>query len=94
MPTYLIERNIPGAAQLTDDDLQGITTTSNAAVSDLGRPYTWRHSYVAGDKIYCVHEAESADDIREHARLGGFPADLVTEVASVFGTTGPREMPV
>lgn len=94
MPTYIIEREIPGAAQLTDDDLRGISATSNEAVAELSRPYTWRHSYVAGDKIYCVHEAETADDVMEHARLGGFPANRVTEVAGVFGSSGPREMPV
>ena len=63
-------------------------------MSDLSRPYTWRHSYVAGDKIYCVHEAESADDVLEHAHRGGFPANLVTEVARVFDSTGPRGLPV
>ena len=49
---------------------------------------------MAGDKIYCVHQAESPDDILEHARRGGFPANLVAEVTAVFGTGGPREMPV
>lgn len=93
MPTYLIEREIPGASKLTDDELRGITRKSNAAVEDLQRPYTWCHSYVAGDKIYCVHQAESADVIKEHSRLGGFPANLVVEVAAVFGSAGPRELP-
>ena len=82
MPTYLIEREIPGASQLTDDEIRGITTKSNDVVAGLERPYTWHHSYVAGDKIYCVHEAESAEVILEHARRGGFPANLVAEVAA------------
>ncbi|MEY2515154.1 MAG: hypothetical protein QOJ89_2512 [bacterium] len=94
MPTFLIERDIPGASGLTDEELRGITQKSNDVVAGLSRPYTWRHSYVAGDKIYCVHEAESAEDVLEHARCGGFPADLVAEVAAVFGSSGPREMPV
>jgi hypothetical protein len=93
MPTYLIEREIPGASQLTEDELRGITAKSNEVVDGLERPYTWRHSYVAGDKIYCVHEAESAEDVLEHARLGGFPANLVTEVSSVIDSSGPRELP-
>lgn len=93
MPTYLIERNIPGASSLTREDLFGITETSNTAVAGLGKPYTWRYSFVAGDKVYCVHDAESEDVIREHARSGGFPADLVVEVAAVFDSTGPRELP-
>jgi Protein of unknown function (DUF4242) len=94
MPTFIIEREVPGASKLTDAELRGITATSNDAVESLQRPYTWRHSYVAGDKIYCVHEAENADVIREHARKGGFPANLVEEVTAVFDRTGPRELPV
>jgi hypothetical protein len=94
MPTFLIEREIPGASELTDDELRGITTKSNDVVDGLFRPYTWRHSYVAGDKIYCVHDAERAEDVLEHARGGGFPANLVAEVAAVFDSTGPRELPV
>ena len=74
MPTFVIEREIPGASKLADEELRGITTKSNDAVAELSRPCTWRHSYVSGDKIYCVHEAGSADDILEHARGGGFPA--------------------
>lgn len=93
MPTYLIEREIPGAANLTDDELRGITQKSNDVVADLNRPYTWRHSYVAGDKIYCVHEAENAEDVLEHARCGGFPANLVSEVSATFDSTGPRDLP-
>jgi len=94
MPTFLIEREIPGASRLTDDELRGITQTSNNAVDALERPYTWCHSYVAGDKIYCVHQAESAELILEHARRGGFPANLVAEVTAVFDSTGPRDLPV
>jgi len=93
MPTYLIEREIPGASKLTEDELRGITATSNDAVAGLSRPYTWRHSYVAGDKIYCVHDAETADDVLEHARCGGFPANLVAEVSAAFDSTGPRALP-
>jgi hypothetical protein len=93
MKTFLIEREIPGAAALTDDELRAITSTSNDAVASLRKPYTWLHSYVAGDKIYCVHQAEDADVVREHARTGNFPANLVVEVASVFDSTGPRELP-
>ena len=93
MKTYLIEREIPGASQLTDEELRGVTTTSNDAVASLDKPYKWLHSYVAGDKVYCVHQAESAEVIKEHATAGGFPANLVVEVASVFDSTGPRDLP-
>ena len=67
MKTYVIEREIPGAGELTHDELRGITSTSNDAVETLEKPYTWLHSYVAGDKVYCFHQAESAEVIREHA---------------------------
>jgi hypothetical protein len=85
MPTFLIEREIPGASELTDDELRGITTKSNDVVDGLSRPYTWRHSYVAGDKIYCLHETDDVESVREHARRGGFPADVVVTVAAEFG---------
>lgn len=85
MPKFVIERNIPGASDLTADQLRAIAAKSNAVVAGLGEPYTWLESFVAGDKIYCVHEAESAEAVYRHAREGGFPADKVTEVAAVIG---------
>jgi hypothetical protein len=85
MPRFIIERNIPGASTLSAQELKEISAKSNAVVAGLGRPYSWIASYVAGDKIYCVHEAESADVIYQHARKGGFPADMVTEIASTIG---------
>ena len=85
MQRFIIEREIPGASELTEQQLVEIAQTSNAAVDSLGVPYTWVNSYVAGDKVYCVHEAEDADTIREHARRGGFPANKVTAVANEFG---------
>ena len=90
MPTFVIERNIPGADKLTRDELKGISAKSCDVVAGLGVPYTWVTSYVAGDKIYCIHEAESADVIRRHAREGGFPADLVTEVSAIIGPATAR----
>jgi hypothetical protein len=85
MPKYLIERNVPGASKLTPTDLRNIATKSNSVVSNLGVPYTWENSYVAGDKIYCVHEAPDAETVYRHAREGGFPADMVTEIAAEIG---------
>lgn len=90
MPTFVIERNIPGADKLTQDELKGISAKSCDVVAGLRVPYKWVTSYVAGDKIYCVHEAESADVIRRHAREGGFPADLVTEVSAIIGPATAR----
>jgi len=85
MTRFLIEREIDGAHDLTQDDLATIARTSNDAVASLGVPYTWVTSYVAGDKIYCLHEAEDAETILEHARRGGFPVNLVSVVANQFG---------
>ena len=85
MPTYVIEREIPGADKLTADELRDISAKSNEVVSGLGVPYKWITSYVAGDKVYCVHEADSADVIERHSRTAGFPADKITEVAAVIG---------
>ena len=85
MPTYIIERNIPGADKLSADELKEISAKSNKVVANLGVPYEWITSYVAGNKIYCIHEAESEEVIRRHAREGGFPADSVTQVASIIG---------
>jgi hypothetical protein len=85
MKRFLIERQIPGASELTEEQLANIAAKSNDVVASLGVPYRWVTSYVAGDKIYCIHEAEDEETIREHARRGGFPANSVTPVANEFG---------
>lgn len=89
MPRFIIERNIPGANTLSAQELKDIAVKSNAVVAGLDEPYTWVTSYVAGDKIYCVHEAESAESIYKHAQEGGFPVDSVIEVsAEIDPSTG------
>lgn len=85
MPKYLIERSIPGASMLTRDELRDIAAKSNGVVAGLGVPYNWDQSFVAGDKIFCVHEAETPEAIRRHSELGGFPIDSITEIASTIG---------
>ncbi|WP_018503495.1 DUF4242 domain-containing protein [Parafrankia discariae] len=85
MPRFVIEREIPGAGNLSQEELAEIARTSNEAVASLGVPYTWVNSYVTDDKIYCVHEAEDAETILEHARRGGFPANNVSAVSNEFG---------
>lgn len=85
MKRFIIEREIPGASELTESQLAEISRTSNAAVASLDVPYKWVNSYVAGDKIYCVHEAMDEEAILEHARRGGFPANTVSVVANEFG---------
>jgi hypothetical protein len=85
MKRFIIEREIPGASDLTESQLAGIAATSNNAVASLGVPYRWVNSFVAGDKVYCVHEADDEETILEHARRGGFPANTVSVVAAEFG---------
>lgn len=84
MPQYIIERNIPGAGKLSPEELKGISQKSCDVLIEMGPEIKWEHSYVAGDKIYCVFNAPNADMIREHAKKGGFPADAVNEVANVI----------
>lgn len=85
MPIYFIERDIPGADKLTAQELKEISAKSNEVVARLGAPYKWSTSYVAGDKFYCVHEAENPEVIRRHASRGGFPVSKITQVAAVIG---------
>lgn len=90
MQQFIVERNIDGASTLSAQELADIAAKSNEVIDDRGVPYRWVTSYVAGDKIYCVHEAADAESIREHAQCGGFPADLVTPVAAVIGPDTAR----
>jgi len=84
MPKYVIEREVPGAANLSAEELQAISQTSNNVLKEMGKPYTWVQSYVAGDKLYCVHIAPDEETVREHARLGGFPVNSVAEVQAII----------
>ena len=85
MKRFIIEREIPGACDLTDSELAEISKKSNTAMASLGVPYRWVNSYVTGDKVYCIHEADDEDVIREHSRRGGFPANAVSVVANESG---------
>ncbi|KQW47353.1 hypothetical protein ASC77_12855 [Nocardioides sp. Root1257] len=85
MKRFIIEREIPGASNLSEAELADIAQASNDVVAGLEVPYTWVNSYVAGDKIYCVHETDEVETILEHARRGGFPANTVSVVANEFG---------
>ena len=87
MPKYLIEREVPNAATLTAADLKSMAQRSCAALRQLGPAIQWVQSFVTEDKITCVYIAPNPELIREHARLGGFPADRVLEVAAVIDPT-------
>jgi Protein of unknown function (DUF4242) len=80
MPQYVIEREIPGAGNLSDAELQAVARKSVGVLKDMGPEIKWLHSYVTGDKIYCVYLAPDEETVREHARRGGFPANRVSAV--------------
>ena len=87
MPKYIIEREIPNAAALSAAELKAISQRSCAVLQQLGPSIQWVQSFVTEDKITCVYIAPNADIIREHARLGGFPADRVLEVTTIIDPT-------
>lgn len=90
MPQYVIERTLPGAGDLSDEQVQGIAAKSNEVLD--GMPgVQWQESYVTQDKLYCVYVAPDEDSVREHAKRGGFPADSVEQVRRrIDPTTGGR----
>lgn len=85
MKKFIIERSVPGAGNMTSEELQAISKTSNSVISVLGKPYVWIESFVTGDKIYCIHEAENEEDIKEHGKCGSFPVDKIEEIKAVIG---------
>ena len=87
MPKYIIEREIPNAGALSATELKAISQKSCGVLRQLGPSIQWVQSFVTEDKITCVYIAPNADIIREHARLGGFPADRVLEVAMIIDPT-------
>ena len=81
---FIIEREIPGAGKLSPEELKGISRQSNGVLKELGPEITWLHSYVAGDKFYCVYTAPNEELVREHAVKGGFPANSVSQVSNII----------
>ena len=84
MPKFIIERTIPGAGKLSDQDFQGISQKSCGVLRDLGPEIQWVQSYVTDDKIYCVYQAPNEELIRKHAQQGGFPADHINKIHRVI----------
>ena len=87
MPKYLIEREIPGASQMSPQQLQGVAAKSCSVLRNLGPQIQWVQSYVTDNKIYCVYIAPNEEMVREHAKLGGFPANRVSRIDSVIDPT-------
>jgi hypothetical protein len=87
MPKFLIEREIPGAGNLSKQDLKEISQKSCGVLANMGPQIQWVESYVTADKVYCVYIAPNAEMVREHARQGGFPANRVSEIATIIDPT-------
>jgi hypothetical protein len=93
MPKYVIERELPGAGDLSSEQLQAISQKSCGVLRELGVEIQWLHSYVTGDKIYCVYIAPNEQIVREHAKRGGFPANRVSEVKEIIDPTTAEAKP-
>jgi hypothetical protein len=87
MPKYVIEREIPGAGNMTPEQLQAASQTSCGVLQKMGTQIQWQQSYVTGDKLYCIYIAPNEDMIREHAQQGGFPANRISEVKTIIDPT-------
>jgi Protein of unknown function (DUF4242) len=93
MPKYVIEREIPGAGELTDTQLREVSQKSVAVLKELGTQIQWLHSYVTGDKVYCVYFAMDEATIREHARRVGIPANRVSAVRRLIDPATAEALP-
>ena len=91
MPKYVIEREIPGAGNMSPQELQAVSQKSCSVLQNLGPQIQWIYSYVTGDKIYCIYIAPSEDMIRAHAQQGGFPANRISEVKTIIDPTTAEE---
>ena len=87
MPKFVIEREIPGAGDLSSEDLHGISEKSCDVLRELGPQVQWVQSYVTDNKIYCIYIAPDEASVRKHAEMGGFPANSVSEVRTVIDPT-------
>jgi uncharacterized protein DUF4242 len=87
MPKFVIEREIPGLGNLSDAELRDVSRKSRNVLTEMGPEIQWLHSYVTGDKLYCVYLAPDEDTIREHARRGGFPANRISAVRRLIDPT-------
>jgi hypothetical protein len=87
MQRYVIERDIPAVGALNRDQLKGAAATSNEALGKLPNKVQWEHSYVAGDKTFCIYLADGEDSIRRHAELSGFPASKITLIKGIIDPT-------
>ena len=87
MPKFVIEREIPGAGKLTPENLKAISQTSCGVLRQMGPEIQWVESFVTDNKIYCIYNATDEATVREHAKLGGFPANSVAQVRAMIDPT-------
>lgn len=87
MPKFIIERDIPNAGKLSGQELKAISQKSCGVLNQLGPQVQWVQSFVTADKIYCEYIAPNEELVREHARLGGFPANRISQVSSMIDPT-------
>jgi hypothetical protein len=87
VPKFVIEREIPGAGNLSDAQLREVSQISVAVLREMGPQIQWLHSYITGDKVYCVYLAPDEETIREHARRVGLPANRVSAVRRLLDPT-------
>lgn len=87
MPKFVIERDIPGAGNLSSEELQGISLKSCNVLRKLGPEVQWVQSYVTDDKVYCVYVAPDQEAIQKHAEQGGFPANRISRIRAVIDPT-------
>ena len=80
MPEYVIEREVPGAGSLTEDEIREVSLRSLAVLKEMGSSIQWMHSYVTNDKIYCVYFAQNEEQVRQHAQRAGVPANRISAV--------------
>lgn len=91
MPKFVIERTVPGAGEMTPDQLGSIAAQSNTVLAGMASGIQWVHTYVTDDRLFCVYNAEDQQLIREHARRGGFPCDAIRPVSAIIDSVTGEE---
>ncbi|TMI94119.1 MAG: DUF4242 domain-containing protein [Bacteroidetes bacterium] len=84
MKKFIIERILPGAGDMSAEELRAVSKTSVDVITEMGKAYSWVQSFVTADKIYCIHIAESKADIRAHSKCGNLPVNAIEEIKQII----------